>query len=126
VIPSEKKADAAAVSTVPEAPPPPAADVYLPITEVTQMPVLPWKKIRSQLVYPQAARNLGLEGTVVLELTLTADGEIRDIRVLTDPGHGFADAAVAALRGQFASPAFLGDDPVAVRYRVPVKFTLTD
>jgi len=65
--------------------------------------------------YPEAARAAGLEGSVVLELTLDADGKVTDAKVKEPAGHGFDEAAVAAAKQFVFSPARRGDRPVASR-----------
>ena len=58
-------------------------------------------------------------------ISIDANGVIRKIKVLKDPGHGFAQAAVAALDGITCVPANANGKNCAVRYRYPVKFTLS-
>ncbi|MBQ6779669.1 MAG: energy transducer TonB [Treponema sp.] len=59
-----------------------------------------------------------------LELFIDKNGAIKNIKVLKDPGHGFAEAAVAALTGITCIPAKANEKNCAVRYRYPIKFTL--
>jgi protein TonB len=56
------------------------------------------KKLSSpQPIYPELARRMGLSGMVKIELTIGADGEIKQAKVIG--GHPiFADAALLALR----------------------------
>ena len=117
----------------PAAPAAPAAPVagqpsgepdYLPQFRITDFPVLPAKTILSKIQYPPLAARQGIEATVFLELFIDDTGKIRKITVLKDPGHGFAEAALAALRGLTCSPAMVDGQAVAVRFRYPVRFTL--
>ncbi len=97
---------------------------YLPQFKIEQTPVFPEQQVLSQMVYPPLAAKQGLEGTVILELSIDAQGVIRQIVVLKDPGFGFAEAAVKALQGIRVKPAQAGGQAVAVRYRYPIRFTL--
>ncbi len=97
---------------------------FLPQFKIEQPPQFPDQLILSQMVYPALAAKQGLEGTVILELSIDAEGVIRRIVVLKDPGFGFAEAAVTALRGVRVKPAQAGGQAVAVRYRYPIRFTL--
>jgi protein TonB len=76
------------------------------------------------VVYPPLAASQGLEVTVILELSIDNGGVIRKIVVLKDPGYGFSEAAIKALSGIHVIPAQAGGEPVAVRYRYPIRFTL--
>ncbi|WP_437300905.1 TonB-dependent siderophore myxochelin receptor MxcH [Sorangium sp. So ce426] len=68
-----------------------------------------------EAAYPQAAREAGLEGSVVLRLTIDAEGRVTSAEVAEPAGHGFDEAArQAALRFRF-TPARRGDRSVASR-----------
>ncbi|WP_437803429.1 TonB-dependent siderophore myxochelin receptor MxcH [Sorangium sp. So ce693] len=68
-----------------------------------------------EAAYPQAAREAGLEGSVVLRLTIDAEGRVTGAEVAEPAGHGFDEAArEAALRFRF-TPARRGDRSVASR-----------
>lgn len=76
-----------------------------------------------QPIYPQAALVHGIEGRVVVEFDLTADGRVHDPSVIdADPAGVFDRAAVRAMRGwKYAMPS----DMVAHRrYRQVMAFTL--
>jgi protein TonB len=108
-------------------PPPPSPEaepVYVAQFQITDVPVLPVKEIRSRIVYPTLAAKQGIEATVYLELFIDQAGTIRRATVIRDPGHGFAEAAIAALSGLKCSPAKIEGRNVAVRFRYPVRFTL--
>lgn len=110
----------------PEAGPTPSAEpTYLPQSKISEVPLIPAKEVLARIKYPVLAAQLGLEATVYLELFIDQTGLIRKVSVLKDPGNGFAAAAVAALEGVRCRPAVNGDgQPVAVRFRYPVRFTL--
>jgi protein TonB len=75
-------------------------------------------------VYPPAARQAGLEGTVVVEILVDTSGVVFDARVARPAGHGFDESAVAAVRRFRFSPALLHGSPVRVRMFWPVEFRL--
>ena len=97
---------------------------YIPQFQVTELPVIPIKGILSRIEYPALAAKQGIEATVYLELYIDRNGRIVKATALKDPGFGFADAAIKALVGVVCAPAKIGDEPTAVRYRFPVRFTL--
>ena len=98
---------------------------YVPQHKISVVPEIPTKEILSKIEYPKMAMKQGIEGVVYLELFIDANGNIRQVNVLKDPGYGFADAAIAALEGVICKPALVNDKPVAVRFRYPVRFVLS-
>lgn len=97
---------------------------YVPQHKISVVPEIPTKEILSRIDYPPIALRQGIEGVVYLELFIDQTGNIRKISVLKDPGFGFAEAAIAALDGVKCKPAMANGDPVAVRFRYPVRFTI--
>ena len=97
---------------------------FLPQHKISTVPVIPIREVLSKIEYPPMALRQGIEAVVYLELFIDSKGAIKNIKVLKDPGHGFAEAAVAALKGIVCVPANTNGKNVAVRYRYPIKFTL--
>ncbi|RLB62087.1 MAG: hypothetical protein DRI90_09865, partial [Deltaproteobacteria bacterium] len=56
-------------------------------------------------VHPEAAKKAGIEGAVILKLTIDPDGKVIDAEVFTPGGHGFDEAALEAAKGLKFSPA---------------------
>lgn len=106
------------------APTPPAEIEYLPQHRISVAPQIPTEEIRSRIVYPPLANRQGIEGVVYLELFIDAEGTIRRIEILREPGYGLGEAAIAAFAGISVSPAEANGTPVAVRYRYPIRFEL--
>jgi protein TonB len=106
--------------------PPSAEELYLPMDRVSRAPKFSERAIRDALEYPPLARRAGIEGRVILELLINKAGEIRRIEILREepPGRGFAEAAKKAFQGQRCTPAEANGEPVGVRYRYPVRFTI--
>ncbi len=69
---------------------------------------------------------MGREGKVLLRLTLDERGKLLNLEVLENPGYGFADAAIAALKKSCFSPASINNRPVACRVRLPIRFALRE
>ncbi len=77
-----------------------------------------------QPAYPASARNLGLEGVVVLAITIGTDGRVQKARVLKGLGGGLDEAAVSAARRTVWQPATLGGQPVQSTRRFSIRFSL--
>lgn len=75
--------------------------------------------------YPEAARRRQLEGTVVLEVEVSAQGRVGDLVVHRSSGHRMLDeSALATVRGWLFEPGRRGGLPVAMTVQVPVRFGL--
>jgi protein TonB len=92
--------------------------------EATKLP-LPQGRCFGQ--YTDEARAAGLEGTVVLDLTVDETGKARDIIVVTGLDHGLSDAAKKALLACRFTPGEKDGKPVPVRIRgFKIEFVLQE
>jgi TonB family protein len=77
-------------------------------------------------VYPPEAEKAGIQGQVILRLTIDATGAVTGAEVMEPAGHGFDEAAqAAALKFRF-KPATRNGKPVAARIPFRYKFTLRE
>jgi TonB family protein len=74
--------------------------------------------------YTDEARRRGIKGDVVLEVVVTHDGNVGDVRVLQGLGAGLESRAIAAVRQWKFAPATRKGQPVDVLVEVAVEFTL--
>jgi protein TonB len=74
-------------------------------------------------IYPDVARAARIEGTVILEAVIGADGAVREVRVLR-PAPFLEDAAIEAVKEWLFTPTRLNGEPVPVVMSVTVTFTL--
>lgn len=105
------------------------ADLATPVRQALRLPApaaaeaaLPTVLHMRQPVYPQDAYDRGVEGRVVMEFGIGADGQVRDLRVVeANPAGTFDHAALRAMRDwQFAGSSVAG----AARYRQAMVFSL--
>ena len=86
-------------------------------------PPKPKRNIRPD--YPKGARQRGEQGDVILEIRVTAEGTVDDVKVATSSGFAELDeAAVKAARAAKFSPARSGHAPVASTARLKLQFKL--
>jgi TonB family protein len=114
--------------SVPPPDTPPPETTYYTLTKEDTAPRLEMRRALERLEYPQAAWEAGVEGIVYLELDVDETGSVRAARVLLErpAGMGFGEAAVKALAGFQGLPALSPEGaPIAVKYRCPVRFTVT-
>ena len=74
--------------------------------------------------YTEEARRRGVEGDVVLEIVVRADGGVGGVKILQGLGGGLDQRAVEAVRQWRFSPARRYGTPVDVLVEVAVEFTL--
>lgn len=76
--------------------------------------------------YPRRARQLGFEGTVLLQVWVNPNGGVDHAKIAASSGYAMLDdSALRAVKGWRFTPARQGDQPVAALVQVPVRFTLT-
>jgi TonB family protein len=77
-----------------------------------------------EAAYPEPAKAARLEGTVVLRLSIDAEGRVTQAEVTQSAGNGFDEAArEAALRFRF-QPAKRNGESIAARILFPYEFRL--
>ncbi len=72
--------------------------------------------------YSEEARKAKYQGTVVLQVIITADGRATNIQVVKGPGLGLEEKAIEAVRGWKFRPA-IGPSGKAVPVIVPIEVT---
>ena len=81
----------------------------------------PWPR------YPAAARRRGVEGQVLVQVAVSAEGKVEGVELLRSSGNSLLDrAALEALARWRFEPARAAGQPVAGTVEIPVTFRLTD
>ena len=117
--------------------PPPAEEPAAPATEAEPAVVPPGDTLfafptpaaldRPEPAYPQSALDAGVEGGVVLEFGLDADGVVTDVIIIRDLDGGLGESAAAALRDSFfEAPPEDAVAPERRRYFTLAQFALPD
>ncbi len=104
-----------------------SGETEAPLVDITSLPeVRDRSELREKLsrYYPREARARGEEGVVLLEVVVSSGGRIREAKVLKSEPPGFAEAALRVCGELLFRPAYLGNRPVAVRIRLPIRFEL--
>ncbi|MEM8607286.1 MAG: TonB-dependent receptor [Myxococcota bacterium] len=76
--------------------------------------------------YPEGREEEGVHPTVLVRLTVTPEGEVRDVVVEHSAGADFDEKAMEAVRGWTFEPARRGETPVSSRIAVAVHFQPPD
>ena len=72
--------------------------------------------------YPPEARKKKIQGTVVLDTTISKEGAIEDLHLVKTPDPSLAESAMKAVRTWRYRPYLLNGEPVAVKTTVNVTF----
>ncbi|MFZ4263532.1 energy transducer TonB [Sphingobacterium sp. HJSM2_6] len=82
--------------------------------------------VQNNLVYPQAAIEAGVKGTVQLSFVIDRTGQVTDIKIDRDLSHGIGNAAVNALKkSKKWNPAVQNGRKVPVKYSLPIRLDLS-
>ena len=83
------------------------------------------KWVNSRLVYPELAKDNGIEGRVTLQFTIDKDGKVQDVKVLSAPDPSLAEEAVRVVSSSPKwEPGRQRDRAVRVSYTFPVVYRL--
>ena len=87
--------------------------------------VLPTVVSRENPEYTKAALDAGLAGHVAVDVTVDADGSVRDVLLAKslDAVHGLDEAALATAGRWVFTPGRLNGRPVPVRVRLAMSFS---
>ncbi|MEK6590220.1 MAG: energy transducer TonB [Nitrospinota bacterium] len=75
-------------------------------------------------VYPEPARRLNREGTVIVEVSIDPEGRVIETDVIKSAGFGFDESVLDAINNSTFSPAKAGHKTVSVKIRIPFRFEL--
>jgi TonB family protein len=130
-------ADAPSADASPAAPPPAAPNDNLPEPPAPARPAPPSRiRVSSAVeqgmmlhrenpVYPSAAKQAKVQGSVILKAVISKEGTIEDLQVISgDPL--LSGAAIDAVKQWRYRPYILNGDPVEVDTQIIVNFTLSE
>jgi TonB family protein len=100
----------------------PFAAGALPVA--TEGLTIPTMRKRGGPIFPRGAFDDRVQGTVLLEIEIEADGMVGDIRIVRAPRPDFGQAAIASARKFRFAPATRDGVPVAVVATLEVAFNL--
>jgi len=97
---------------------------FIPYDEPPK-PIGDFDAILKNLKYPEIARKAGVEGTVIVKITVDIKGNVVKTEIIQSLGNnGCDEAAIAAIKKVKWKPAMQRDRPVKVQIAVPIRFKL--
>ncbi|NQV16127.1 energy transducer TonB [bacterium] len=106
---------------------PPLPDIFMEPWMVSELPIPVggYGELMRKVIYPEIAKEVGIQGTVTIEALIGKDGLIKNARVLSGvPKTGLDEAALTAVLQTTFHPALQMGKPVAVRMSIPIVFIL--
>ena len=111
-------------ATDPERTKPYKADRYVAASQVSELPSVESRPDSLRPFYPEAARQRGIEGDVVLRLLIDADGSLAKVDVVREPGAGLGAAGARAIRQFRFRPGKVNGQAVATTITYTLHFVL--
>ncbi len=100
-----------------------AAPTMAPATNAAEHASLSIEAIRPPATYPVLAQHMNVQGSVVLQAVIGADGMIQTLHVVTGPSI-LATAAQQAVREWRFKPVVQNGQPVETQAKITVNFTI--
>ena len=102
--------------------------IYQIVEEIPQFPGgenAMMKHVSQNIVYPEEAKEKGIQGRVFVSFVIEKDGSVSNVKVLRGIGGGCDEEAVRAISSMPKwKPGKMKGKPVRVNYQIPVMFKL--
>lgn len=83
--------------------------------------------LRNNIVYPQIAREAGIQGTVFTTFVIEKNGMVSDVKILRGIGGGCDEESVRVIKAMPRwNPGLQRGKAVRVQFNMPIKFTLSN
>ena len=105
-------------------PPPPEDEPYFERVESLPKPIGGLAALQARVIYPDMARRVGIEGTVVVLAYVDETGIVTKAQIVKSVGFGCDEAALKAVKETRFYPGTQRDKPVKVKMSIPLRFKL--
>lgn len=107
---------------------PPATSIIVddtvPVEKLTSKPTILNQALPE---YPEVAKQAGIEGRAVIQITVLEDGSVGDAKVLQSSGNDALDqSAIMAAKAFKFSPGKVDDRAVKTHLAIPFQFSLDE
>lgn len=84
------------------------------------------KYLQKNIVYPERAKTMGIEGKVYVSFVIDQFGNVNDVKILRGIGGGCDDEALRVVKKMPRwNPGKQGGRPVKVQFNLPIEFKLS-
>lgn len=101
-----------------------SGDDYFVNVDEMPLPVGGIKAIQEKIIYPDQAKNEGIEGKVFVTAFINEKGTVDHVKLLKGIGYGCDKAAINAVTNTKFTPGKLSGKPVKVQVSIPILFKL--
>ncbi len=101
------------------------ATEYKVSTDTMPSPVGGMKSLQQNIIYPENAKQKGIEGKVIVQVYIDETGQVVKTTVLKSAGDELDEAAVTALQKTRFTPGKENGKPVKVKVVIPIVFKLS-
>jgi len=81
------------------------------------------REIRKRLLYPAAARKMNAQGTVVVTVYITAEGDLKNLSLAASSGNGILDSNALKLIGSIFPVPYRPGEDLSITVRVVYRLT---
>lgn len=82
--------------------------------------------LQQKVSYPEAARNAGIEGRVIVQFIVNEDGQVENPQIIKGIGGGADEEALRVIKQTEFTPGYQRGQPVRVQYSLPIIFKLSE
>ena len=101
-----------------------ADSIYFTEAEVMPEPIGGWNSIYKKLVYPEQAKENGIEGTVKIRAFIEKNGEVSSAEILEGIGYGCDENARLSVYYSRFKPGLQKGNKIKMQIIIPVEFKL--
>lgn len=101
-----------------------APEDYKVTVEKNPQPIGGIAALAQKVVYPETAKNAGVQGRVFIKAFIDENGTVVKTEVLKGIGAGCDEAAIEAVKNTKFTPGMDGDTPVKTQVAIPILFKL--
>ncbi len=83
-------------------------------------------ELQQKVSYPEAARNAGIEGRVIVQFIVNEEGQVENPQIIKGIGGGADEEALRVVKQTEFTPGYQKGQPVRVQYSLPIIFKLSE
>jgi len=99
----------------------PGSEEFIP---VEKEPNVDLAELQKKVVYPEMARKVGVEGTVIIRVLVGKDGKVKQAKIQQSESSMLDQAAIDAVKKSVFTPAIQNGQPITCWVSIPIKFRL--